>query len=46
MTLVIQIFVYPSAWPTHGTWAACFLLLMMRGPGVISLDRLVARHFG
>ena len=26
MTLVIEIFVYPDAWPTHGTWAACFLL--------------------
>jgi putative oxidoreductase len=24
MTLVIEIFVYPDAWPTHGTWAACF----------------------
>lgn len=27
MTLVIQIFVYPGAWPTHGTWppACCWL---------------------
>ena len=44
MTLVIEIFVYPAAWPTHGTWAACFLLLMMRGPGQVSLDHLVARR--
>jgi putative oxidoreductase len=44
MTLVIEIFVYPDAWPTHGTWAACFLLLMTRGPGLISLDHLIARH--
>jgi len=44
MTLVIEIFVYPDAWPTHGTWAACFLLLMMRGPGPISLDHLIARR--
>lgn len=43
MTLVIEIFVYPQAWPTHGVWAACFLFLMMRGPGPISLDHLIAR---
>jgi putative oxidoreductase len=44
MTLIIQIFVYPEAWPTHGTWAACFLILITRGPGVVSLDHLIARH--
>lgn len=43
MTLVIEIFVYPDAWPTHGTWAACFLILMMRGAGLVSLDRVIAR---
>jgi len=43
MTLVIQIFVYPDAWPTHGTWAACFLILMTRGAGLFSLDYLIAR---
>lgn len=42
MTLTIQIFVYPGAWPTHGTWAALFLLLIARGPGKISLDHLIA----
>jgi putative oxidoreductase len=41
MTLVIQLFVYPDAWPTHGTWAACLLLLMWRGAGMLSLDYLV-----
>ncbi|MFJ3117185.1 DoxX family protein [Pseudomonas protegens] len=45
MTLTIQLFVYPDAYPTHGTWAAIFLLLMARGPGVLSLDQLLARHF-
>lgn len=45
MTLTIQLFVYPDAYPTHGTWAAIFLLLMARGPGVLSLDLLLARHF-
>lgn len=40
MTAVIEIFVYPDAWMTHGLWAACFLALMARGPGALSLDRL------
>jgi putative oxidoreductase len=44
MTLVIQVFVYPQAWPTHGTWAACLLFLMARGPGFLSLDALIARR--
>jgi putative oxidoreductase len=38
MTLVIQIFVYPDAWPTHGTWIACLLLVAARGPGWLALD--------
>lgn len=46
MTAVIQVFVYPDAWPTHGTWAVCFLVLIARGPGVISLDHLIARRYG
>ncbi|UVJ42999.1 DoxX family protein [Pseudomonas sp. LS1212] len=44
MTLVIQTFVYPDAYPTHGTWAAVLLYLMARGPGVLSIDHLIARR--
>lgn len=44
MTLVIEIFVYPDAWPTHGTWAACFLLLMAQGGSTLSLDHLIGRR--
>lgn len=44
MTAVIEIFVYPGAWPTHGVWATCFLLIIARGPGVVSLDYLIARN--
>lgn len=44
MTLIIELFVYPDAWPTHGTWAACFLMLMTRGPGVISVDHAVTKR--
>ena len=43
MTLVIQIFVYPGAWPTHGTWIACFLVLIAQGPGVVSLDHMIGK---
>lgn len=43
MTLVIEIFVYPLAWPTHLTWAASFLYLIARGGGQFSLDALIAR---
>lgn len=43
MTLVIEIFVYPEAWPTHGTWAGCLLILMTKGAGRVSLDHIVAR---
>ena len=39
MTAVIQIFVYPDAWPTHLSWAALLLLLVGRGGGAWSLDR-------
>lgn len=40
MTAVIQVFVYPDAWVTHGLWGATFLALIARGPGRLSLDRL------
>ena len=43
MTLVIQVLVYPGAYATHGTWAALLLMLLTRGPGVLSLDHLVAQ---
>ena len=45
ITLVIEIFVYPDAWPTHGTWAACFLVLMVQGPGKVSPDHWIATHW-
>lgn len=38
MTAVIQIFVYPEAWQTHGLWAACFLAVIIVGPGRVSVD--------
>ncbi len=46
MTLVIEIFVYPAAWPTHIQWAAMMLVLMAYGAGPLSLDWLVRRWAG
>ena len=40
MTLVIQTFVYPDAWPTHLSWAGLMLPLIALGGGRWSLDRL------
>ena len=44
MTSVIEVFVYPQAWPTHIRWAAMLLVLLCRGPGVLSLDWLIRRR--
>jgi putative oxidoreductase len=39
MTLVIQTFVYPDAWPTHLSWAGLMLPLIAMGGGRFALDR-------
>jgi len=41
MTAVIQLFVYPDGWPDHILWFALLLVILARGPGAISLDRLI-----
>ncbi len=41
MTLVIEIFVYPDAWPTHLSWAGLLLPLVVRGGGNWSLDHFL-----
>jgi len=41
MTMVIQVFVYPDAWPTHLSWAGLLLPLISLGGGKISLDRVL-----
>jgi putative oxidoreductase len=43
MTAVIEIFVYPDAWPTHLTWAGLLLPLIANGAGKWSLDSLLGR---
>lgn len=44
MTAVIQIFVYPDAYPLHGTWAAVLLMLAKFGPGSLALDQVIAKR--
>ena len=44
MTMVIEVFVYPEAWPTHVQWAAMLFVLLARGPGKLSLDWLIRRR--
>jgi len=46
MTAVIEMFVYPQAWPTHIQWAAMLLILLTRGAGAFSIDYLLWRRFG
>ncbi len=45
MTSVIEIFVYPQAWPTHIQWAAMMLVLLCRGAGALSVDHLIHRRW-
>lgn len=44
MTAVIQLFVYPQAWPTHLGWAALLLPLIANGGGTIGLGHWIKRH--
>lgn len=41
MTAVIQIFVFPEVWVTHGLWATALLAVLALGPGRVSADRVL-----
>ena len=45
MLAVIQIFVYPTAWPDHLLWGSILVFLLTRGPGSLSIDYLIERRF-
>ena len=45
MMSVIQIFVYPNAWPDHVLWGSVLIFILTRGPGPFSLDYLLKRYF-
>jgi putative oxidoreductase len=38
---VIQLFVYPQAWPEHLVWASILSILLTRGAGALSVDHLI-----
>ena len=44
MTFVIQFLVYPANWAEHLMWGSILAWVLTRGPGAISIDRLIARH--
>ncbi len=47
MTFVIQFLVYPENWAEHLMWASLLAWIVSRGPGAISIDRMIAlRLFG
>jgi putative oxidoreductase len=46
MVSVIQIFVYPMAWPDHIQWLAFMIFIVCRGPGVVSVDYGLGKLFG
>jgi putative oxidoreductase len=41
MTSVIEIFVFPQAWPTHIQWASILLVMPCHGPGKLALDHVL-----
>lgn len=41
MTAIIQVFVYPEAWPTHLSWSGLLLYLIAHGAGTASCDHVI-----
>lgn len=46
MTAVIQTFVYPDAYMTHGLWAVALLMIVKFGAGSLSIDHLIRSYSG
>src|SRR5437867_938094 len=45
MISVIQVFVYPTAWPDHLLWGSILVFLLTRGPGSLSVDYVIDLYF-
>jgi len=45
MTIVIQTFVYPGSYPDHILWAGPLLYILLRGPGVLSIDHAIRKRY-
>jgi putative oxidoreductase len=43
MTVVIQLFVVPKGYHVHALWLGPILYLLLRGPGILSVDHLIRR---
>ncbi|WP_395400267.1 DoxX family protein [Pseudoduganella sp. UC29_106] len=43
ITLAMDVFIAPDAWPTHLTWAGLLLTLVAHGGGPVSLDYVLQR---
>jgi putative oxidoreductase len=46
VTATIQIFVFPGHWAEHLLWASVLLLILARGPGKISIDKIACTFAG
>lgn len=46
MTGVIQTFVYPDAYMTHGLWAVTLLVIVKFGAGTLSVDHMIRTSVG
>jgi putative oxidoreductase len=46
VTATIQVFVYPGHWGEHLLWASILLLVLARGPGKISIDKIACTFAG
>jgi putative oxidoreductase len=44
MLFVIQTFVYPDSWTDTLVWGSILVMLLTRGGGAISLDRIIDRY--
>ncbi|MCF6326516.1 MAG: DoxX family protein [Devosiaceae bacterium] len=44
MTIVIQL-IFPDAWKLHFGWSVYFMVILVMGPGKISVDHLLAGFF-
>lgn len=45
MTVVIQLFVVPKGYHAHALWLGPILYLLLRGPGLFSIDHVIRRKF-
>ncbi len=45
MTAVIQIFNYPNAYGIHALWSVALLYILIKGPGLLSIDHLLRKKY-